>query len=86
MGMEQFAAIGVFVSVIFVVAFALGVAVCAVDAVRQWMRTRNEMVEHLENLEKMKVALIKANNDLQRRVAELEGSGADSEKDGGDCE
>lgn len=74
MGEAQFAAFGVFMSVVIVAALALGMAACAVDALRQWMRTRNEMAEHFEYLKKANLELAIANRDLQRRVANLEGA------------
>ena len=68
----QFAAVGVFVTVAAVV-FLIGiVAIVLVDSIKQWLGSRNEIVKNVARVMEVQTALMKANNDLSKRVKELE--------------
>lgn len=68
----QFAAVGVFVTVAAVV-FLIGiVAIVLVDSIKNWLRSRNEIVKNVARVMEVQTALMKTNNDLNERVKVLE--------------
>lgn len=68
----HFAAVGVFATFAVAVLVIVGVAVVIVDSVKHWLGSRSDLVKNVARLVEVQTALMKSNNDLNKRVKALE--------------
>lgn len=68
----HFAAVGVFATFAVAVLMIGGVAVVIVDSVKHWLGSRSDLVKNVARLVEVQAALMKSNNDLNKRVKALE--------------
>ena len=68
----HFAAVGVFATFAVAVLVIGCVAVVIVDSVKHWLGSRSDLVKSVARLVEVQTALMKSNNDLNKRVKALE--------------
>lgn len=68
----HFAAVGVFATFAVAVLVIGCVAVVIVDSVKHWLGSRSDLVKNVARLVEVQTALMKSNNDLNKRVKALE--------------
>ena len=68
----HFAAVGVFATFAVAVLVIGCVAVVIVSSVKNWLCSRSDLVKNVAMLVEVQTALMKSNNDLNKRVKALE--------------